>query len=462
MTKLTAEIAVLGGGPAGYVAAMRAAQLGADVVLIEEKALGGVCLNLGCIPTKALLTTARLISDIKNTSKEHGIINELKEIDWETAVSRKDRVVKNQLYGLEQLLDARNIKILAGHGKVVSTNEIVVATAEGEVHVQCRKMILATGSSPRKLPIPGNGLPGVLTSSDILSMRDLPPSLAILGAGVIGLEFATIFSAAGVKVTIIEMEENLLKVEDEEAGRELLKLLKRQGIQFKLGADIQKIEQNGDFLSVSYLLDGKIQSISAQKVLMAVGRKLNSNMFSALPLAVDKDAIVVNDRMETSVPNIYAAGDVIGGKLLAHLAFAEGKIAAENAVGLRRSLDYRAVPLCIYTQPEYASVGLTKTEALKQGINPRIGLFAFRNNGRALTLGEREGFVRVVADESNVIIGAQILGQDASELISEMTLAVTVKVKVEVLAEMIHPHPTLSEALWEACAGIIGKPIHKI
>jgi dihydrolipoamide dehydrogenase len=222
------------------------------------------------------------------------------------------------------------------------------------------------------------------------------------------------------------------------------------------------IEQNGDFLSVSYLLDGKAQSISAQRVLMAVGRKLNSDIFSALPLSIDKDAIVVNDRMETSVPNVYAAGDVIGGKLLAHLAFAEGKTAAENAVGLNRSLDYKAVPSCIYTQPEYAAVGLTETEALRQGIKPRIGMFSLRNNGRALTLGERDGFVKVVTDENNTIIGAQILGPDASEMISEMTLAVTAKVKAEVLAEMIHPHPTLSEALWEACADIIGRPIHKI
>ena len=458
---MTTEVAVLGGGPAGYVAAIRAAQLGAEVVLIEEKSLGGVCLNIGCIPTKALLSSAGAISNI-NSSKEHGITSELKKIDWETAVSRKDRVVRNLRQGLEQLLRARNITIVNGRGSVVSPHEIIASTAEGEVSVHCQKLILATGSSPKRLPIPGADLPGVLTSSDILSLTALPSSLAILGAGVIGLEFAAIFSSAGVKVTVIEMEDRLLQNEDEDAARELLKLLKRQGIIFKLGAEVQRIGQQGEYLTVGYLMGGKEQSVSAHKILMAVGRKLNSDIFPVLPLAIEREAIVVNERMETSIPHVYAAGDIVGGKLLAHLAFAEGKIAAENAVGFKRTLDYKAVPACIYTRPEYAAVGLTESEALKEGIKPSVGTVYFRNNGRALTLGEREGFIKVIADENNVIIGAQILGPGASEMISEMTLAITLGAKAEVIADMIHPHPALNEVIWEACSIIAGRPIHQI
>jgi dihydrolipoamide dehydrogenase len=458
---ITAEIAVLGGGPAGYVAAIRAAQLGMNVVLIEEKVIGGVCLNLGCIPTKALLTTARLISNI-NGSEECGVTSELKSIDWETAVSRKDRVVRNLRNGIEQLLQARNITVVNGRGRVVSAHEIIAETAEEEISVHCRKMILATGSSNKKLPIPGADLAGVLTSDDMLGLTDLPPSLLIIGAGVIGLEFAAIFSAAGVKVTLIEQQDRLLPGEDEDAGRELLKLMKRQGVGFKLGVDVLRIERQEDNLTVSYRPGEREQSVSAHKVLMAVGRKLNSDTFAALPLNIKDEAISVNEYMETGVPDVYAAGDVIGGKLLAHLAFAEGKTAAENAAGHRRSLNYKAVPSCIYTHPEYAAVGLTEAEALKPGINPRVGMFSFRDNGRALTLGEREGYVKVVADENNVIIGAQILGAGASEMISEMTLAITLGVKAEVIADMIHPHPALNEALWEACSSIAGRAIHII
>jgi len=459
MEKRTTNIAILGGGPAGYVAAIRAAQLGAEVILIEEKALGGVCLNVGCIPTKALLATASLLSNI-SSAKEHGITCELKSIDWSVAAARKDRVVRSQGLGLEQLLNAKNITIIKGRGRVVSAHEIIAETTEGEVSIHCRKMILATGSSPKILPIPGAEL--ALTSDDILALTELPSSLAIIGAGVIGLEFATIFSAAGVKVTLIELEDRLLSDEDEGAARELLKLLKRQGIAFKLGAEVLRIEQQGDALTISYRSGNREQTVAAQKMLMAAGRKLNSDIFAALPLAIEGGAIVVNDRMETSVPDVYAAGDVIGGKLLAHLAFAEGKTAAENALGRERSLNYNAVPSCIYTNPEYATAGLTEDQAIEQGINPRVGTFSFRHNGRALTLGEREGFVKVIADENGIIIGAHILGPEASEMISEMTLAVTLGAKAEVLADMIHPHPALNEALWEACSAIAGQAIHQI
>ena len=461
MRHIQTEVAILGGGPAGYIAALRAAQLGMKVTLIEEKALGGVCLNVGCIPTKAFLSTSRLISRI-HSAKDHGIDCELQGIDWAKAVARKDRIVRSLGIGVEQLLQASNINIVSGRGQLISPREIIAITAEGDVAIQCNKLILATGSSPQRLDIPGADLPGVLTSSDMLGITELPSSLVILGAGVIGLEFASIFAAAGVKVTLIERGERLLPDEDEYAANELLKLMKRQGIAFRMGAEVQDIVQQQEAHLVRYRIGEREQSFQAEKVLLAVGRKLNSDIFSALPLVIQNEAIVVNQHMETNILGVYAAGDVVGGKLLAHLAFAEGRVAAENAAGLKRSMNYKAVPSCIYTNPEYASVGLTEAEAKRQDIQPIVGIFSFRNNSRALTLGEREGFVKVVADQNEVIIGAQILGAEASEMISEMTLAVTLGVKAEVLAEMIHPHPALNEAIWEACSMIIKQPIHML
>lgn len=459
--RLKVEIAVLGGGPAGYVAAIRAAQMGASVILIEKKDLGGVCMNIGCIPTKALLQSARTVTDIKK-AKEFGISCHLDCVDWSAAVERKNRVVKNLNIGLSSLLQGKGVQVINGTGAIRSQHEIVVETGSEIIVVQCEKMILATGSSPLIPPLPGVRSEGVITSTEALSLSSLPESMVIIGAGVIGLEFASIFAASGVKITLLEALEHPLPDVDAEAVGELVKSIKRQGITLKAGAKVISIEKSEGKLSVTYIINEKEKAATGEYVLVAVGRKMNTEAFRALPIQMVNGAVQVDQYMETSVKDIYAAGDIVGGKLLAHLAYAQGRAAAENALGERHTVNNQAIPSCIYTAPELACVGVTEAEALAAGIPVKTGRFSMRQNGRALTLGEREGFVKIILDQDNVVIGAHILGAGASELISELTLAISARVKADILADMIHPHPTLSEAVWEASMDAIGRPIHKL
>lgn len=459
--EMSTNIGILGGGPAGYVAAIRAAQLGAKVTLIEEKELGGVCLNRGCIPTKALLRTSETAALIKK-SKEFGIGSHMENINWNVAVDRKNRVVKNLNIGLEQLLRTKGITIIKGRGTIESDRKIIVQTAEETIEVSCEKMILTTGAEPLLPAIKGIDSEGVITSNGALDLDALPENMAIIGAGVIGLEFASMFNSLGVKVTVIELQDRILLGEDDEVAADLLKIMKRQGVSFKLSASVKEIQKTSDDLTFSYAIGEKAFVQSCEKVLVAVGRKPNSDMFQNLPVHIERGAIAVNENMETNIKGVYAAGDLVGGKLLAHLAFMGGRVAAENALGISSKVNYNAVPACIYTNPEVASVGMTEEEAKQAGISVKVGRFDFRNNGRALTLGERDGFVKVIADQDNVIIGGQILGANASEMISELTLAVTLKARANDLADMIHPHPALNEAIWEACGDLLGRAIHKL
>lgn len=460
---LSTNIAIIGGGPAGYTAAIRASQLGANVVLIEENEIGGVCLNRGCIPTKTLLKTSDVAYLIKK-SKEFGIESSIKDINWNVAYDRKNRVVKNLKMGLDHLLESRKINIIKGRGVINNPNQVSVTTDTENIVVNFEKLIITTGSKPFFPNIPGIELNSVITSTEALGLKEIPKSIVVIGAGVIGLEFASMFNSIGTKVTIIELQDRILPNEDVEVTAELLKILKRQGIVFKLSSMVKEIRYADEGLSVVLQDTEKEFIVNTDKVLVAVGRKLNteSQDIKSLGLEIKNGAIVVNEAMETNIKNIYAAGDVTGGKLLAHLAFAEGKVAAENALGIMSKVNYNAVPSCVYTNPEIASVGMNEEEALKQSIEVSIGRFNFRNNGRSLSHGERDGFVKIIVDkETNTIIGGQILGTNASEMISEITLAVTLKAKADIIADMIHPHPTLSEAVWEACSDAIGRSIHK-
>lgn len=463
--RLETDIAILGGGPAGYVAAIRAAQLKAKTILIEERELGGVCLNRGCIPTKTLLKNSD-VAHLVQKSKEYGIESSSQAVDWSSAWSRKERVVKNLRMGLEKLVSTNKILLLRGRGTVKDPRSLVVTMEEGKVEVSCSSMLITVGSEPALPDIPGINLPGILTSNEVLDLQEIPKSLVIIGAGVIGLEFADMFNGVGTKVTVLEAAEDILPQEDKGISSELLKLLKRRGISFKLGTQVRQITENDGFLAVSVNEKGNETVYHAEKVLMAVGRKLRTATPDILNLGIQVDskgAIQVNDRMETNIKGIYAAGDVIGGKLLAHLAFAEGRVAVENALGLNSGIDYNSVPNCIYTHPELASVGMSEKEALRMGIPFRIGRFDFRQNGRALANNERDGFVKIVINANDhVILGGQILGAQASEMISELTLAVSLGLKAEILTNIIHPHPTLSEAIMEACADAVGLAIHKI
>ena len=460
---MNADLCILGGGPAGYVAAIRASQLGAKVILIESREIGGTCLNRGCIPTKALLKTAETVGIIKK-SKEFGILTAISGTDMNSTFARKDRIVKSLRVGLEHLMVKNNIEVLSGKGTIENAGKVIVTTKDGDISVLCRKLLITTGSEPMKPGISGIDLAGVLTSDEALSLKEIPGSITIIGAGAIGLEFATWFHSLGSKVTVIEMKENILPGKDKEITAELLKIMKRQGVKFSLGARVKEIRKTENGLETVIETDGKESAILSEKVLLAVGRKLNSISpdIVFLGVSVIKGAIVVNEHMETSMPNVYAAGDVVGGRLLAHLAFAQGKVAAENAFGMKSRINENAVPACVYTSPEMASVGLSEEEAVGKGIEVKIGRFDFRSNGRALCHGEREGFVKVITDKgTGNILGAGILGHNASELISELTLAVSVGIKAEALADLIHPHPTLSEAVMEACADAAGRAIHK-
>ena len=455
--ELGVQIVVLGGGPAGYVAAIRAAQLGADVAVIEKKDLGGVCMNAGCIPTKALLESSHVAAAV-NHSKEFGVDSRLTGISWNQAVTRKNRIVKSLNLGLEYLMKSNGIQVLNGSGTVLSPNKILVESAGTSTTVNCGKLILATGSSPLRPDIPGINYPCVITSNEVLDLETIPERLGIIGGGVIGVEFASMFREAGSKVTILEKLDQLLPFEDEAISTGLYKNLKRQGIGVKLGVTVTEIQADG---TVIYETGEKQQSVSFDLILVAAGRKLNTESFQNLALSLEHGSVPVNECMETEITGVYAAGDVIGGKLLAHLAFMEGKTAAENAMGMKHVLNRRAVPACVYTTPEIATVGLSEKGAAALGIQVKTGEFLFRNNGRALTLGEREGFVKVITGQNNVILGGEIFGSTASELISELTLAITLNARADVLADMIHPHPSLSEAIWEACGDVCGRAIHK-
>lgn len=465
MKNIETNVAILGGGPAGYVAAIRAAQLGAEVVLVEERELGGVCLNRGCIPTKTLLRNSELAYSFKK-SKEFGMQIDNLQIDWSSAWSRKERVVKNLRMGLEKLIATNKITLLQGKGTIISPQELVVTTVDNNIKVSCRSLLITVGSEAAVPDIPGIHLPGVMNSDVALDLQEIPPSLVIIGAGAIGLEFADMFNGMGTKVTVLELEDRILPAEDKDISEELLKVLKRHGIAFKLGVRVNEIREKNGTLEVSISEKGKETLYNAEKVLVAVGRKLRSATHDIMNLGIDINehgAIVVNEQMRTNLDGVYAAGDVIGGKLLAHLAFAEGRVAVENALGMKTKLNYDAVPTCVYTHPELASVGINEQEAGKRGLPVRVGRFDFRQNGRALAMGERDGFVKIVINaEDHVVLGGQILGAQASEMISELTLAVTLGVKVEILADMIHPHPTLSEAVMEACGDAVGRSIHKL
>lgn len=457
------KLAIIGGGPAGYVAAIKAAKLGESVAIIEERELGGTCLNRGCIPTKALLRTSE-ISHLINKSKEFSIDSTLNSINWNSSVIRKDRVVKNLRMGLQHLMKKNDIQVVQGKGKIVSATEILVESENEDININCEKLIITTGSEPLKPDIPGINLNNVITSNEALELKEIPENIVIIGAGAIGLEFATMFNSIGSKVTVIELMENILPSEDKEITNELIKIMKRQGIKFKLSTKVIDIRESENGLTILTNENGKEIYMETKKVLLAVGRKLNSisKDIVELGIKVEKGRILVNDHMETNIKNVYAAGDVIGGKLLAHLAFAEGRIAAQNALGIESKLNYNTVPACVYTTPEIASVGLNEEKAQENGIDVEIGKFNFRNNGRALCLGEREGFIKVVVDKkTNIILGAQILGTNASEMISELTLAVSLGIQADLIADMIHPHPALSEAIMEACGDAVGRAIHK-
>lgn len=458
------DIAIIGGGPGGYVAAIYAGKKKAKVCLIERDELGGTCLNRGCIPTKALIHSANIVSEIKQ-AKRFGIITRDVQIDWNTIQKNKETIVKTLTKGVENLLKANGVKTYKGTAKLLDKNTIEITYQTGQKEtITAQKIILATGSSPVIIPIPGYDLPGVITSDEALSLEELPESMLIIGGGVIGIELGYIYNTMGVDITIVEMLPQILPRQDEEIQKELRKILERQGIKIYTNSKVKAIEKTEDKLITTFETQEGVKQITTDRVLMAAGRKPNTEAVKDLNLDIQKTGITVDEYLRTNIQNIYAIGDVTGKSMLAHVASHQGITAAKNALGQNKKMDYKVIPGCIYTSPEVASVGLTEEEARqKYKDNIKIGRFPFIASGKALTLGERQGFVKIISDSKyNEILGVHILGPNATELAAEAALAIKLECTAEELADTIHAHPTLSEAVMEASFDLLGEPIHKM
>ncbi len=457
------HIAIVGGGPAGYVAAIRARQLGADVTLVEADALGGTCLNRGCIPSKALLRSAELIRQARRCD-EFGVDAELRGVNWPKAVQRKNQVVSQVVRGVEHLMKQNGIRVVEGRGRLADCRTVVVDTGGREEAVAADGVVLATGSVTASVPIPGCEGPGVITSAEMLDIEEVPESLVIIGGGYVGVEFADVFNAAGSKVTVIEMMPQILPTEDAEVVAELARAFRRRRVAMHVNARVSEVVGKDGKQHVRFRKDDDEHEVAADVVLTAVGRWPNTEGVGLAEVGVEMDgrAIRVNERMETSAPGVYACGDVIGGIMLAHVASAEGKVAVANALGQHVEMDYTAIPSVVYAHPEVASTGLTESQAEAKGMAVKVGKFSFRGAAKARAEGERDGLVKIVVDAaSGKVIGGQICGPHATDLIHEVVLAVSVGASAEQVGGMVHAHPTLAEPIMEAAEDALGRAIHK-
>ena len=457
------DVAIIGGGPGGYVAAIKAAHLGLKAVLVEKDKLGGVCLNRGCIPTKALVSTAELLNHLQKAG-EFGIQVKDYSIDFTAIMKRKDLITRRLSSGVEQLMKANQVRVVKGEGQIVEPGKVEITDTAGEKEViKTKNIIIATGSKVMRLPIPGIDSEGVITSDDALSLSELPSRMLIIGGGVVGIEFAGIFKALGVEVTVVEMLPRILLPIDEEIARRLTQILKRKGIEILTDCKVKEIKKNHQNLEVLVSTTDGEKKLETEKVLLAAGRvsELGNIDVQRLGIELDKGAIKVDEKMRTNIPGIYAVGDVVGRIMLAHVASREGIVAVENISGKEVLMDYKVVPNCVFSMPEVASVGLTEEEARKENDNIKVSKFPFMANGKALGMGETEGMVKIIADSNTLeLLGVHILGAHASDLIAEGTLALFMEATAFEIVNTIHAHPTLAEAIAEAAEGIIGKPIH--
>ena len=461
------DIAIIGAGPGGYVAAIRASQLGGKVVVIEKGELGGTCVNKGCIPTKALLASAQLLHSVKKAG-EFGINSGEVSVNFSVIAKRKERIVRQLVSGIGQLFKSYGVEVIKGKGKLTErikdkTIELEVEKDDGSVEkVMAKKLIIATGSVPAQIPGISIDKRDVLTSDQALELEEIPSSLLIVGGGVIGVEFASIFNSLGSKVTIVELLPRIIPTEDGEISEQLKKLLVKSGIEVNTGVKVKEIiSDNGKKKVVIETPRGKEEKV-AQKVLIATGRKPYAEGLGLekTGIGLEKGRILVNERMETNLPGIFAIGDVVGGVLLAHVASGEGIVASENAMGNQSKIDYRVIPNCIYSFPEVASVGLSEERAKEMGYEVAVGRFPFLANARATIMGERIGLVKIVADrKTDEILGVHIVGPEATELIAEASVAIKAKVTTKDLERIIHGHPTLSEAIFEAAHDVHGEAI---
>jgi dihydrolipoamide dehydrogenase len=453
------DVAVLGAGPGGYPAAIRAAQHGKSVALIEAKEMGGTCLNRGCIPSKALIAGGEYVGRLKDAA-EFGIQISSVSVDYKRLALHKDQVVAKMRTGLEGLIAANKITVFRGVGQLVSAHELKV-TGQDNASILADKIIIATGSEPRNIPAFPFDYERIHDSTSLLALTTLPKKILIIGGGVIGCEFASLHANLGVEVTILELLPRLISTESQEISQALTRAFNKKGIKVETQVKVQKIERTATGIKAT--VEGG-RTFEADCCLVAVGRSLNTQnngLEKAGVLVQDNGMVVVNDKMETTVDGIYAVGDIASKWWLAHVATHQGIVAADNACGKEARMYYNAVPSVIFTDPEIGSVGLSLEDALKQGYQAKIGAFPFQASGKSQATSLTDGFAQIVIDEkTGQILGAQVIGYEAATLISEMALAMTNELTIECVAETIHAHPTISEAWGEAALMAEGIPLN--
>lgn len=460
----TYDIAVIGGGPGGYVCALRAAQLGKKTVLIEEHKIGGTCMNYGCIPAKYLLHETKKWYDFNQNRHIHGEKANLR-LDWESVQSNRTAVINRLVKGIEFVLKKNGIDIVRGSAVLKRERNIAVNTDGSKKNIEAEKIILAAGSRSADLPFVKADGKRVITNREVLALEDVPKSLLVIGAGAIGLEMGVVYHRMGTEVTVVEIMPAILPESDEEMVTRLTRVLKKQGLKIRTHMKVEEVtvKENSVSMKGLCLKTNEPFTLEGQILLLAAGRKPNSRFLESCPdgIKLDKQGFIsVNEKLETGVPGIYAIGDLVGGKLLAHKASHEGIIAAENAAGYDKKMDYNAIPMAVFTDPEFASLGYTEKEAKESGITFRTGRFSLQASGRALSMGKTDGMVKILIDEEDKIVGAHVLAPHAGELIAEITLAKSQGLSIDDVTSAVHIHPTLSEAVMEAGLSTKKRALH--
>ena len=457
------RLIVIGGGPGGYTAALRAAQLGAEVTLVEKGQIGGTCLNRGCIPTKALLSSvealgkARSGGDFGFTGAEGAVP------DFSRMQERKNDIVSRLRDGVSLLLRKRNVTVAAGSAHLTGPGSVEVASQDGRLILEADRVILATGAEPAMPPFFDFSHHAVVTSTELLELEEIPSSLLIVGAGAIGSEFLSIFTGLGTKVTMVEMMPQILPVEDPRVAKQLQGAFRKAGAEVLVKTKVERVVDYGERRSITVELTGGTR-VTAEKLLVSIGRRPNSDDLGLEAAGVEVDArgfVKVDGQLRTTAPGVFAVGDITGGMLLAHVAYYDGVLAAENSLGGSRERDLRLVPRCVYSIPELAAVGLSEEQAREEGFDPITGTFRLAALGKALALGESQGFVQLVVDRlTDTILGANMMGAHMTDVIHEVAVAMAAGITCRDLAHVIHAHPTIAEAVMEAAAEAHGESVH--
>lgn len=456
------EVIVIGAGPGGYVAAIKCAKAGLRTAIVENRRVGGTCLNRGCIPAKAMIHASSLYREMQEAEK-FGVSAERITFDYEKIVSYKEETTEKLCRGIEQLLKGNGVTILFGKGSLEQGRKVKVTGEESEEYYDAEHVILAAGSKPVILPIPGLELPGVLTSDELFKLTEMPESLVIIGGGVISVEFASVYANLGCKVTIVEAMPRLIPNMDKEISQNLKMILKKRGVNIHTSASVQRVEQEGELYTCVFTEKEKEVKVSARYVLCAIGRCPNTEgLFGegAEP-EMERGRVVVDEKFQSSIEGVYAIGDLVKGLQLAHLASAQGMYVAEMLAGEEASVDLSAVPGCVYTDPEIASVGMTEDEAKEKGLEIKTGKFIMSANGKSLITKEERGFIKILAEkETDVIVGAQMMCARATDMIGELVTAIANRMTVRQLLRGMRAHPTYNEGVQEALEELLGGAVH--